>query len=161
MSQETSSTTRRDFARNALQSLTAFALVEGLWSRRLLGKDVTPIVDAWFKELIAISTDVHDHRTKDVEFQSALERLYQHVDLKALMKTLDFDRLAQGVNFPAKGAKSFALDFTQVGGLPRQLEGKLPRTALRPNRRSYRSLHHPADDRPHVSDRRILDHFRS
>ena len=38
--------------RNALQSLTALVLIEGLWSRRLLGDDVRPIVDAWFKELV-------------------------------------------------------------------------------------------------------------
>ena len=30
----------------------------------------------------AISRDVHDHRKKDVEFQQALERLYERVDLK-------------------------------------------------------------------------------
>ena len=72
MSQEPGSTTRRDFAQNALQSLTALVLIEGLWSRRLLGNDVRPIVDAWFKELTTISQDVHEHRTKDIEFQRSL-----------------------------------------------------------------------------------------
>src|ERR1700722_17412396 len=62
MPPKTDSTTRRDFARNALQSLTAFVLVEGLWSRRLLGEDVKPIVDAWFNELYTISRDVHERR---------------------------------------------------------------------------------------------------
>ena len=46
--------TRREFTRHALQSLTALALIEGLAAHRLFGKDVTPIVDAWFKELQAI-----------------------------------------------------------------------------------------------------------
>ena len=73
MPQETGSFTRREFARNALQSLTALALIEGLWSRRLFGDDVRPIVDDWFKELNAISQDVHDHKIKDVEFQKSLE----------------------------------------------------------------------------------------
>ena len=36
-------------------------------------------------------------------------------------KTLDFDRLAAGVNFPAKGAKSLPVDFSHVGGLPVEL----------------------------------------
>jgi hypothetical protein len=118
MNQEPGSTTRRDFARNSLQSLTALVLIEGLWSRRLLGNDVRPIVDAWFKELTAMSQEVHEHRTKDIEFQQSLERLYQRVDLEALLKTLDFDRIAPEVNFPAKGAKSLAVDFSHVGGLP-------------------------------------------
>ena len=90
--------------------LTALALIEGLWSSRLLGAQVQPLLDDWFKEVNTISKDVHDHKTKDVEFQKALEKLYSRVDLEALLKSLDFDRLAAGVNFPAKGAKSFSGD---------------------------------------------------
>src|SRR5262245_24924853 len=105
--------TRREFT---LQSLTALALIDGLASHRLFGADVSPIVDAWFHELHAISKDVHDHRLKDVEFQNALEDLYRKVDLAALLKTLDFDRIAAGVNYPAVGAKSLPVDFTNVSG---------------------------------------------
>ena len=120
MSQESASPTRREFAREALKSLTAVVLIEGLWSRRLLGDDVRPIVDDWFKELNAISRDVHEHRVKDVEFQKSLERLYGRVDLASLLKTIDFDRLAAGADFPAKGARSLPVDFSHVGGLPVQ-----------------------------------------
>jgi hypothetical protein len=123
MPQESGSgpSTRRDFARHALQSLTTVVLIEGLWSRRLLGADVRPIVDDWFQELNAISRDVHEHRVKDVEFQQSVERLYRRVDLSALLKTIDFDRLAAGASFPAKGAKSLPVDFSHVGGLPVRL----------------------------------------
>ena len=72
MPQETGSSTRRDFARDALQSLTALVLIEGLWSRRLLGADVRPIIDDWFKELNTISRDVHEHKKIDVEFLQSL-----------------------------------------------------------------------------------------
>jgi hypothetical protein len=121
MTQDPGSTNRRDFARSALQSLTALVLIEGLWSRRLLGNDVRPILDAWFKELNVISQDVHDHRKKDVEYQQALERLYERVDLNALLKTLDFNGLASTVKFPEKGAKSLPVDFSHVDGLPVKL----------------------------------------
>lgn len=110
--------TRREFAREALSTLTAVVLIEGLWSRRLLGDDVRPILDDWFKELNTISRDVHEHNVKDVAFQKSLEGLYRRVDLPALLKTIDFDKLAAGVNFPAKGARSLPVDFTQVNGLP-------------------------------------------
>jgi len=40
MPHEIELTNRRDFARNALQSLTTLVLIEGLWLRRLLGADV-------------------------------------------------------------------------------------------------------------------------
>src|SRR5215217_68159 len=113
--------TRRAFTRQALQSLTALALIEGLAAHRLLGADVQPIVDDWFKQLDAIARDVHDHRVKDVEFQQALEGLYRRVDLPALLKTLDFDRMAAGVNYPALGARSLPVDFKNVSGLPTDL----------------------------------------
>ena len=118
---EPESTSRRQFVAKSLQSLTAFVLIEGLWSRRLLGNDTRPIVDGWFKELHAISRDVHDHRKKDIEFQQSLERLYGRVNLDDLLKTLDFDRIAPAVNFPAIGAKSLPVDFSHVGGLPVKL----------------------------------------
>jgi hypothetical protein len=113
--------TRREFTHNALQSLTALALIEGLAAHRLFGADVRPVLDRWFKELDAISRDVHDHRVKDVEFQKSLEDLYGRVDLPALLKTLDFDRMAAGVNYPARGAKSLPVDFKNVAGLPTEL----------------------------------------
>jgi hypothetical protein len=110
--------TRREFTRHALQSLTALALIEGLAGHRLFGKDTQPIIDDWFKELHAISKDLSDHKVKDVEFQNSLERLYGRVDLPTLLKTLDFDRMAAGVNYPALGAKSLPVDFSRVSGLP-------------------------------------------
>jgi hypothetical protein len=113
--------TRREFTRHALQSLTALALIEGLAAHRLFGRDVQPIVDDWFKELNAISKDVADHKVKDVAFQKSLETLYSRADLPALLKTLDFERMAAGVNYPAVGAKSLPVDFKNVSGLPTNL----------------------------------------
>ncbi len=114
-------TTRRVFTRQALQSLTALALIEGLTAHRLLGADVEPIVAEWIKTLNAISRDVRDQTIKDIAFQKALEDLYRRVDLNALLKTLDFERMARGVNYPAKGARSLPVDFQNVSGLPTDL----------------------------------------
>ena len=113
--------TRRQFTRNALQSLTALALIEGLHAHELFGKDVKPIVDAWFLELQSISQEIHEHRLKDVEFQKSLEGLYAWADLPALLKTLDFDRIARNVNYPSMGARSLPVDFSKVTGLPKNL----------------------------------------
>jgi hypothetical protein len=110
--------TRREFTRHALQSLTALALIEGLAAHRLFGADVRPIIDDWFRDLDAIARDVHDHRLKDVAFQSSLEALYRRVDLAALLRTLDFDRIAAGVTYPALGARSLPIASDGVAGLP-------------------------------------------
>ncbi len=121
MSESSSVVTRREMARQALQSLTAVALIEGLAAHRLFGADVSPIVDKWFGTLHEISKDVHDHKVKDVEFQKQLEALYARADLPALLKTLNFEKMAAGVNYPAKGAKSLPVDFSNVSGLPTNL----------------------------------------
>ncbi len=113
MSQEPN---RRDF----LSSLTALALIESLSSHNLFGADVSPMLTDWYKQLYQISRDVADHKTKDLEFQSALEGLYARVNLEDLLKTLDFDKLSKQVDYPAKGAKSLTVDF-KVGGLPTNL----------------------------------------
>ena len=68
--EEAEFTNRRDFARGTLQSLTTLVLIEGSGRSRLFGADVRPIVDNWFKEIDTISRDVHEHRTKDVEYQA-------------------------------------------------------------------------------------------
>ncbi len=113
--------TRRQFARQALRSLTALALIDGLASARLFGADVGPIVDNWLKSLDGLGRDLKDHTRTDLEFQAALEELYRQVDLPALLKTLDFDRLTAGVTFPDKGAKSLRPEFRGVEGLPKEL----------------------------------------
>jgi hypothetical protein len=112
---------RRAFTQRALESLTALALIDGLMARRLFGDDVKPTVDAWFKELVAISKDVKEQHIKDTEFQKALEDLYAKVDLPALLKTLDFDALARDVKYPERGARSLPVDFKNVNGLPTKL----------------------------------------
>ena len=116
-----SESSRRDFLRGALESLTALALIEGLASHRLFGADVKPIVDDWLKQLNGISQDLKDHKLKDLEFQKSLEGLYARAIWEPLLKTLDFDRIAAGVNYPAQGAKSLPVDFKSVSGLPTNL----------------------------------------
>jgi hypothetical protein len=112
---------RREFTRQALQSLTALALIDGLAAHRLFGDDVRPTVNDWLKELDAISRDVKDQKLKDTEFQLALEGLYRKVDLPSMLKTLDFDRLARGVKYQARGETSLPVDFKNVSGLPTRL----------------------------------------
>lgn len=43
------------------------------------------------------------------------------MDLPSLLRTLDFDRLAAGVECPERGARSRPADFREVEGLPTSL----------------------------------------
>ena len=106
--------TRREFSRHALRSLTALALIEGLAARRLFGSDVAPIVAEWLTEMDTISRELKDQKLKDVAYQEALEGLYRRADLPALLRSLDLDRLAAGIEYPERGAKSLPADFREV-----------------------------------------------
>ena len=113
--------TRREFSVAALRGLTALALIDGLWVRESLGDDVKPIVRDWVKELNTISKDLLDQKAKDVEYQKSLEALYTRVDLPALLRSLDFEKLAADVSYPAHGAKSLPVDFRKADGIPTDL----------------------------------------
>ena len=113
--------TRREFSVAALRGLTALALIDGLWVRESLGDDVKPIVRDWVKELNTISKDLLDQKAKDVEYQKSLEALYTRVDLPALLRSLDFEKLAADISYPAHGAKSLPVDFRKADGIPTDL----------------------------------------
>ena len=114
--------TRREFTRHALQSLTALALIEGLSAHRLFGErrpaDHRRLVQRAGRDQPATCTTT---RSRTSSSRPRSKALYRRVDLPALLKTLDFDRIAAGVNYPALGAKSLPVDFNAVPGLPTNL----------------------------------------
>jgi hypothetical protein len=112
---------RRGFGRGVLESLTAVTLLECLSGARLFGRDVEPMIAEWLKKLDQIGRELQDQSLRDLEFQAALEGLYKQVDLGALLKTLDFERLEKEAEFPKLGAKSLPVAFENIAGLPRSL----------------------------------------
>lgn len=112
---------RRDFHKTMLGSLTAFGLIETLYSRNLFGEAVKPIVHKWFVELHDLTRDLKEHKLKDLEFQAKMEELYKRVDLAELVALVDLDRVAKSVKFPAHGAANLGIDLGKVEGLPKKL----------------------------------------
>ena len=112
---------RREFGRRALETVTAVSLLDCLAGRRLFGQDVAPLVGDWLKQLDALGRELKDEKLKDVAFQGALEELYKKVDLPALLKSLDFDRLARETKLPDQGAESVSPNLAAIAGVPRNL----------------------------------------
>ena len=113
--------TRRSFNRNLLDSLTAFGLIETLFSRDLFGAAVKPVIAAWMRDLHELTRDVKQHKLKDTDFQAKLEALYRRVNLPDLVKLVDLDRLARTVKLPDSGAANVGVDLSKVEGLPKRL----------------------------------------
>jgi hypothetical protein len=119
-----SALTRRAFNGNLLASLTAFGLVETLWTRGLFADSVKPTVGKWVKDLQELCADVKTQKIKDIDFQAKLEELYRKVDLAEMLTLIDFDRLEKSVKLPDNGAANLGVDFSKVEGLPRLTFGK-------------------------------------
>ncbi len=109
---------RRQFTAHALHSLAAFGLVETLWSRDLFADSVKPTVEAWLKDLVAMTKDLRGRKLTDLEFQAKMEELYRRVDLPALCTLVKLDAVERAVKYPAKGAANLGIDLAKVDGLP-------------------------------------------
>ena len=113
--------TRRQFTAQLLGSVITFGLVETLWSRDLFADSVKPTIDAWLKELVAMTKDLRGQKLTDLEFQKKMEELYRRVDLSALVNLVKLDEIEKR-KLPDNGAASIGFDLSKVAGLPRQLE---------------------------------------
>ena len=104
-----------------LGSLTAFGLIETLYSHDLLADAVKPVIHKWMVDLHTLSQDVKNQKIKDTDFQAKLEALYKRVDLAELIKLVDLDRVAKDLKYPARGARNLGIDLRKVEGLPKKL----------------------------------------
>jgi hypothetical protein len=109
---------RREFNTTFLGSLMACGLIEGLYSARLFGEEVKPIVGAWLTDLANVTRDLRDHKMKDTEFQAKMEELYRRVNLPELIKNVRLDQLAASTRLPENGAANVGIDFTKIEGAP-------------------------------------------
>jgi hypothetical protein len=112
--------TRRSFGAKMLGSLLTYGLIETLYTSNLLADAVKPVIHQWMLELQSLCGDVKGRKVKDLEFQSKLEELYRRVDLAELVKFLELDRLAAGVNYPERGAASLGVDLGKVEGFAKR-----------------------------------------
>jgi hypothetical protein len=112
---------RRSFNHQLLGSLTAFGLIEMLFSRDLFADDVKPIIQQWVLRLNELSKDLKGHKISDIAFQAQMEELYRRVDLGDLVKLIQLDRLTNSAKYPERGAANLGFDWSRVQGLPARL----------------------------------------
>jgi hypothetical protein len=112
---------RRSFNTRMLGSLTAYGLIETLFSQDLFADAVKPIIHQWFLDLHALGKDLKSQKLTDLQFQNKMEELYAKVELAQLIKLIDLDRITDGVKLPDNGAASLAFDLSKVEGLPKRL----------------------------------------
>ena len=112
---------RRDFIQNSLGSLLAFSLVNSLCQAQVLTGSVKSAAHKWILEMEQVTKSLRDSKIKQAEWQQQIESLLARVDLKDLLRAIDYDRLAKIAVFPEDHESAENVDFSQIEGLPAEL----------------------------------------
>ncbi|MBX3398159.1 MAG: hypothetical protein KF873_05425 [Gemmataceae bacterium] len=115
---------RRQFAKTALGSLVAYGFLETCWANNLFAESVKPTIDAWFKDLVAMTKDLRGRKLTDLEFQKKMEELYARVNLEALCGFVKLDEIEKTKKLPDSGALSAGFDFKKIPDLGEVTFGK-------------------------------------
>jgi hypothetical protein len=112
---------RRSFTKQTLGSLLAYSLLETLAGHEALADEVRPVMGKWLVDLDQLGRAVKGRKLKQIEWQTKVEELYAKVDLKEVLRLIDFERLTKDVKFLDQGARSLSPKLPEVEGLPKQL----------------------------------------
>jgi hypothetical protein len=109
---------RRNFIQNAFGSIFAVSLVSSLCEAQALTGGVKTFADKWIVEMEQITAAMRNSKIRQSEWQRQIESLLAKVDLKDLLRAIDYDRLAKIAVFPEDHESAENVDFSQVAGLP-------------------------------------------
>lgn len=112
---------RREFVRRAFGGALTFSLVKALCGARALGAAVTPPAARWVAEVEQLSSGLKGRRIRPSEWQTKVEELFRRVELKDLLRSIDYDELAKAPLFPEDHESAVELEFPKVEGLPAEL----------------------------------------
>ena len=118
---ESKPTTRRELCRRTLGSMLTFSVLEALCRDDAFAGEVRPVINKWVADLNALGQDLKDQKIPQIIWQHKVEDLFAQVELKELLKLVDFEKLTRGVKIPDNGAKSLGFRFPDVEGIPRQI----------------------------------------
>lgn len=113
--------TRREFAWSLLGSAMTYSLVRGLGRAGAVGPSMAPIVRKWLVEMEEACAEVLKHTIQPREWQAQIETLLSRVEMKDLLKAVDYEHLARSVIFPGNHESVQEVDFSNERGLPDEL----------------------------------------
>jgi hypothetical protein len=112
---------RRDFTKNILGSLFSMTLVSSLVEAQSLKGSVKPIAHKWVFDMEHASNDLRKGRIKPVEWQEQIESLLGHVDIKDLLKAIDYQQLAKSTKLFDDHETAEDVTFSSINKLPDEL----------------------------------------
>jgi thiol-disulfide isomerase/thioredoxin len=109
---------RRTFSKEILNTVTSFALIDSLLAFNAVGKNLKPITDLWAKQLNEYCSDLKSEAITTIQWQKKVEELYTQVELKEILKFIDFENLRKGIEYPDLGVATKTVKFPKLVGLP-------------------------------------------
>jgi hypothetical protein len=98
-----------------------FSLVRALCGDRILRAAVRPLAVKWLSEVEEMSSGLKGHKLSPGEWQTKVEELFRRVELKDLLRSINYDELIKNPLFPEDHESALELEFPQVEGLPSEL----------------------------------------
>lgn len=112
---------RRTFVTQMLGGALTFSLVRALCGASVLHAAVRPNVVKWLAEVEEMSSGLKGHKLGQSEWQSKVEELFHRVELKDLLRSINYDELIKHPLFPEDHESALELEFPKVEGLPAEL----------------------------------------
>lgn len=121
---------RREFGGLALGSIATFAFGQTLLAActsnssiaeatpQIIDSKAAPIVKHWAVEMHEICSDLRTSAIPAKIWQERVEALFDRVDLKDLLKFIDFESLQKRVEMPDLGVGTRPVEFPNIEGLP-------------------------------------------
>jgi len=89
---------RRLFNKNLLKLVSSFALLESVFYTNAFGNKIKPNVENWAIKLNEYCLDLKKEALSLKDWQQQIEVLLNEVPLEEILKFIDFERLAKGMN---------------------------------------------------------------
>ena len=113
---------RRDFTKRSVQTFLSISLLEHLCQGNLLAADAKLTAVKWLAEVNQIGFDLKGQKMKELEWQKQVEDLFQkRIELEALLKFIDFERIEKDTKLVDKGARSIRFQYPKIDGVPKKL----------------------------------------
>ena len=134
---------RRTFVTQVLGGALTVSLVRALCGASVLHAAVRPAAVKWLAEVEEMSSGLKGHKLRPSEWQAKVEELFLHrVELKDLLRSINYDELIKNPLFPEDHESSLELEFPQVEGLPAELTYLPTFVALKKGRAIVPHGHH-------------------
>ena len=109
---------RRKFVTQMLGGALTFSLVRALCGGQILGATVRPVAVGWLAEVEELSSGLKGRRLRPAEWQAKVEELFHRVELKDLLRSINYDELVKQPLFPEDHESALELEFPRVEGVP-------------------------------------------